>query len=255
MYRPTGIRGGVKLRHEPTLRAELFRTGETPTPPPSGDVTGGLHDWGMLGNDRYGCCGVAAFEHIRMAKALCSVADGTPTFESDFAVPTTESTEALYFAYGKAQGEPGEHPDEGVANADFLKWLFEQGEIEWFAELDVQNVDEVHQAMLDCYGVLVAVALTDDAEQLFSAHEPWTVANGETPDQQEGHDIALLAYAPDNDAFVTWGAVEPATPEWVKECASEAWVFGSREDGERAGFDVDACVAAIRALGGNVTTK
>lgn len=252
-YRPAGIRGGVKLRHEPTLAAELFRTTAAPTPPPSADVTGGLTDWGMLGNDRYGCCGVAAFEHIRMAKALCSVADGLPTFEEGFEVPTTASTESLYFTYGKAQGEPGTKPDEGVANSDFLKWLFDQGFIEWFAELDAKDQDVVNQAMIDCRGVLIAVSLTDDAEQLFSAHEPWTVSNGERPDPSEGHDIALLAYDDTSDTYATWGALEPATLAWSTACVSEAWVFGSREDGERAGYDVDACIAAIKALGGNVT--
>lgn len=252
MSRPTGIRGGVQLRHEPTLRAELFRTTPAPEAPPSGDVTGGLKSWGMLGNDTYGCCGVAAFEHLRMAKAI--TAEG-PAFEADFVQPTTDATETLYFAYGKAQGEPGDKPDEGVANAVFLKWLFDQGAIEWFAELDVTDENVVRNAMLDCRGVLIAVSLTDDAEQLFSEQQPWTVANGETPDPQEGHDIALLAYGPEGSTFCTWGALELATPEWVKACAREAWVFGSREDGERAGYDVDACIAAIKALGGSVTAK
>lgn len=210
----------------------------------------------MLGNDKYGCCGVAAFEHIRMAKAIsASDGNGAVAYEKGFVLPTTASTEALYFKYGKAQGEPGSKPDEGVANVDFLKWLFELGVIDWFAELDVTDENEVRQGMIDCRGVLIAVALTDDAEDLFSAHAPWTVADGERPDPQEGHDIALLAYGPDGDDYCTWGALQPAAPAWVKACAQEAWVFGSREDGERAGYNVDACIAAIKALGGNVTAK
>lgn len=241
-------RRGARESHAPHLRLSQFRS-TAPAPPPSGDVTGGLREWGMLGNDQYGCCGPAATMHARMAKALVSVQDGTPTFEPGFVVPTAEYTEALYFGYGRAMGEPGTQPDQGVENASWLRWLFGQGLIGWYAELDPTDPDEVHQAMLDCRGVLVAVQLTDDAEQLFGQHQPWTLAQGEQPNPQEGHDILLVRYGPEGDTFVTWGALQEATVPWDASCITDAWCFGTPEDAQRAGYDADAIIAAIRSGG------
>lgn len=236
--RVAGRRGGVRESHVPALALAQFRTVE-PTPPPSGDVTMGLTDWGMLGNDEVGDCGAAATFHGLMAKALLSVANGEPTYESSFLIPTTPAVEGKYFAYGRAMGEPGEKPDQGVTNATWLHYLFTQGIIEWYGELDPKNPAEVHQAALDGKGVLVAVDLTATAEQDFEDHQPWHLDGG-----PGDHDVLLVAYDDDGFTVVTWGGVQRCTGQ-----VSEAWVFGSREDAGRAGYTATALIAAVRAWG------
>lgn len=258
MSTPTRRAGkrGVRESHAPELALANFRTVQ-PTPPPSGDVTQGLTQWQMLGNGPtpgntpntptgVGDCGVAAFEHGRMAKALVSVSGGVPTYEDGFTPATPEETESLYFAYGRAMGEPGLRPDQGVANATWLKYLFDRtddDEVEWFAELDPTNPAEILQAMLDCKGVLVAVALTATAERDFENHQPWHLDGG-----PGDHDVLLVAYDVDGFTVVTWGAVQRCTGQ-----VSEAWAFGTKEDAERAGYTAVALIAACRSWGATVT--
>lgn len=242
-------RRGVRESHAPHLELSQFRT-TAAAPPASGDVTMGLTDWGMLGNDVFGDCGPAATMHCRMAKALVSVENGTPTYEPGFVPPSTSYTEALYFGYGEAMGE-GNHADQGVTNRTWLHWLYTQGLVEWYGELDPSNPAELYSAMLACKGVLVAVALPGDAEQQFEAHEPWSIDGAPV---EGGHDILLVRYDLTSDTFVTWGALQEATVNWDADCITDAWAFGTRDDAERAGYTAQAIIAAIEAEGVQVTS-
>lgn len=242
-------RRGVRESHARHLWLPHFRTADVVAPPSSGDVTMGLTDWGMLGNDQFGCCGPAATYHGKMAKALLAVGDDVPTFEAGFTPPTTLEVTRNYFAYGRAMGEPGTPPDQGVANATWLRWCHAQGIVEWYGELDKSNLDEVHSTMLACRGVLVAVELPADAETQFEAHDPWAI-DGNPP--EDGHDILLVRYDPTGDTFVTWAQLQPATVNWDADCVTDVWAFGTREDAERAGYDFEAINAAIEAAGGTV---
>lgn len=240
-----GKRGKQPARHVPSVLLHQFAREGAVAVPETGDVTNGVTSWGMLGNDQYGDCGVAAFEHLCMAKAATN-----GVYASDFVVPTTQATVDLYFAYGEAQGE-GPNADQGVENATWLAWLFKQGLIEGYAEIDVASpgaADRVHAAMNEFGGVLVGVQLTADAEQLFGAHQPWTTENGETPQTNMGHDVALVKYDANGDTFVTWGDLQASTINWDSVCIDEAWVFVTRQDAERAGYDFEALLTALKTL-------
>lgn len=259
--RRAGKRGLRQISpHIPELQLSNFRKAVSP-PPPTGDVTGGLTEWGMFGNDKYGDCGAAATYHGFMAKALAL--SGTTaavtnylqaTYEPGFVLPTDASVETTYFAYGRAMGEPGDQPDQGVSNDTWLKFLKDQGIIELYAQLDVTNPDQIHQAMLDFRGVLVGIALTGSAEQEFENHQPWNASPTEQPNPQEGHDIYLVKYDTTVPAaaetFITWGALQDATIDWENAEAPnfmDAWVFFSKEDADRVGVDAAALESEINA--------
>lgn len=254
---------GVRESHAPHLRLSTFRAGALPAPPASGDVTMGLTSWGMLGNGPtpanppshptgMGDCGVAGTEHGRMAKALVSVGNGVPTFETGFVLPTTPYTAGLYFAYGNAQGEPGPYPDQGVTNAMWMQYLYDHKLIDWYGELDTRDPAEIHAVMLACRGVLVAVALNKTAEQQFANGQPWSVGKTDPSTPSMGHDILLVGFSPTGETFVSWGAVQHATVTWDSACILDAWAFGTKEDAERAGYTFAAIRAAIESAGGTV---
>lgn len=253
--RVAGKRGRRKPSHAPTLRLKLFAPPPS-APPPSGDVSGNISDWGMLGNDRYSDCGAAAFEHGRMAKCGKNMLNDNGQELAADSQAATDCTLKTYFAYGRAMGEPGQDPDQGVDNATWLKYLFDQGIIEGYAELDATNPDEVHMAMLNFNGVLVGCCLTDGAEQEFNNHQPWNITPSEQPDQSDGHDIYLVKYDTQagTETMVTWGADQQCTVAWhsgqVQAGDLEAWVFITNEDAERNGVDLPALKQAIRDLGG-----
>ena len=66
--RPTGLRGKLPARHVPEISLDRFRLAlASESLPAAFDITGGLQNWGMLGNDQYGDCGPAAIQHLRIS--------------------------------------------------------------------------------------------------------------------------------------------------------------------------------------------
>lgn len=250
-----GKRGRRSPSHEPSLRLSNFAPPPS-SPPPRGDVSAGITEWGMLGNNVYRNCGAAAFQHGRMAKSGRNVVDDNGRELLADSQAATDYTLATYYAYGRAMGEPGPQPDHGVENATWLKFLFAQGMIDGYAELDATNPDEVHSAMLNFNGVLIGCELTPDAEQEFINHQPWTISDTEQPSPQGGHAVYLVKYDTDagSETVITWGAQQNCTVAWetgqVQAGHLEAWVFITADDAERNGLNLSALQQAIRDLGG-----
>ena len=275
--RKAGLRGKRAAVHVPELLIDRFRATAPASPPPTGDVSGGITAWGMLCNDRLGCCGFSAIEHYRIAKAIDAGAPGPLAMEPGFIQPTDAETQALYYAYGIAQGEPGPDPDEGVTNSTMLAWLFARtqaaklagDDVEEFAyaEVDVSSAgaaDRVHSEMLAFHGILVGGLLTDDAEADFEAVPPvpWHVTADDQPNPDDGHDWIIVAYDATGtkeidgyvvgDLGVTWGGLQWADIDFDSDAIQEAWVIVTEEDASRVGVDYPALLAACKALGGIV---
>lgn len=244
--RKAGRRGNKHpIVHVPELRLKLFKTGQA-VPPPEGDVTQGRTDWGMDDNDRLGCCGPAATDHNVMAKIGPSA---QPNQLGGVGV------DSLYFRYGKSMGEAGDQPDQGVDNATWLKFLFDLGIIEGFAELDKDDLNEVRQAMLDYRGVICGLQLTDDAEADFEATPPvpWQVTPADQPDPAAGHDTLLVKYNPTGGTLVTWGGLQDFLMDFETGGGfTDCWVILTKEDAARTGVDLAALQDKIRAWGGVV---
>lgn len=250
--RTAGKRG--KLPAKRLDMAFLHEYAKAPLPPAAYpvDVRGGIADdaWGMAGNgpdpactvapEGVGDCGFAGRQHVRLAKAA-------HYGESE----TWETSNALvkeYLKYDHGQ-------DQGVNLADVLLYWYRKGIILGFAPVDHTDPAAVDSAMQAFRGVYAGVNLTDDADDLFSAGQPWTVDGGEQPDPGQGHCIVKV-YADGNsvsadpfDGYVTWGAFQRATPQWSAACLTEAWVIVSTED-EAAKVDMTALRSDIEALGG-----
>ena len=227
-----------------------FVTSYTAQPLPAArypvDVSGGITDWGMLGNgpdptctthpDGVGDCTFAGREHYRRAKAAAY--HEAETWE------TSDELVAEYLAYDHGQ-------DEGAVISDLLLAWYKAGKILAFAPVDHTSPAAVDAAMQAFHGVYAGVNLTDDADDLFSQGVPWTLANGEQPDPDEGHCIVKVrADGEALDGWVTWGADQPSTRAWTAACLQEAWVIITPEDAEAHGVDVAALRADIEALGG-----
>lgn len=211
----------------------------TPLPAPVYpiDVTGGITEFGMLGNNSVGDCGEAGIRHVEMTTA---VAAGQP-------VPVFTDAEALAEYYAFTGG-----PDTGVNLADFLLWLFNKGRIKAFAPVDHSNVAQADAFMAEFFGLYVGVSLTSDANALFNAGQGWTTANGETANPAEGHCVVKVKAAGPGglDEWITWGALEPSTVGWSVACVDEIWVVATTE--EQAAKFAPTLIAEIQALGGTV---
>jgi hypothetical protein len=230
---------GLRESHEPRLALSRFkRTVRTEPLPTSWDGTHGITAWGMDGNDRYGDCGAAATDHYNMAKA------GSTSVEDTLGEPKYAGTVATYFAYGIAQGEPGPNPDEGVDNATWLGFLWKNGIIDGYAEVDLADVKA---AAVEFNGVLVGCLLGDDAEANFEKGLPWD--NPPAPDPNDGHDILFIGWDPSWSWYVTWGALQWVTPSWQAANPTDAWVILDADD---PSVNWPALIAELTALHGTV---
>ncbi len=224
-----------------------YAAGPLPAPSYPIDVTGGWTDWRMLGNgpdptltvhDRkpVGDCTFAGRQHLRMAKAASE--NQTETWESTDDLVT----EYLEYDHGK---------DEGANIADLLLYWYKAGKIVAFAPVDHTKKADCDAAMTAFHGLYVGVNLTDDADQLFGEGRPWTVADGQSPDPNDGHCIVKVKADGGTDTWVTWGALQESTTAWTSACLDEAWaVITSEDSAERAGIDLAALRADINALHG-----
>ena len=250
--RVAGKRGRLPAKRVALRYVHDYAREPLPAPTYPVDVRAGIADdaWGMAGNgpdptctvapDGVGDCGFAGRQHYRMAKAAHY--GETETWE------TSDQLVSEYLAYDHGQ-------DQGVNLADVLLFWYQQGKILGFAPVDHTSPAAVDAAMAAFHGIYAGVNLTDDADQLFGEGQPWTLANGEQSDPDDGHCIVkVYAEGPDgNDAYVTWGAVQHATTAWTTACLTEAWVIISSED-EAAKVDMAALTADIEALGGTERT-
>jgi hypothetical protein len=266
-HRTTGKRGRIPARAEhrtpgkrgrlPALAPadrfplkylqEYTRPGQ-PLPAPSYpvDVTNGVTAWGMLGNGPdptctshptgVGDCTFAGRQHYRMAKAARG--QETETWE------TSNQLVAEYLQYDHGV-------DKGANIARLLLAWYRAGKIVAFAPVDHTDPAAVDAAMFAFTGTYCGVNLTDDADQLFTQNRPWTVANGEQPDPNEGHCIVKVgADGKGTDTWVTWGALQESTTDWTTACLDEAWVIITAEDTNSKLIDLAALRADIDALGG-----
>ena len=220
----------------------------TPLPAPEYpvDVSGGITEWGLLGNgpdptctthpDGVGDCTFAGREHYRMAKAAAG--RETETWE------TSNELVADYLAYDHGQ-------DIGANIADLLLYWYRAGRILAFAPVDHADRVAVDGAMQAFHGVYSGVDLTDDADELFQQGQPWGVAADEQPDPSDGH--CIVKVAADGhvyDTWVTWGSTQRSTLAWTEACLTEAWVIITEEDAKAANLDIAALRADIDALHG-----
>lgn len=222
------------------LRAEL------PAPVYPLDVSHGITDWGMLGNGPdpactahpkgVGDCTFAGRQHYRMAKAAAG--NLTETWES------SNDLVAEYLKYDHGR-------DEGAVIADLLLSWYKAGAILAFAPVDHTKPAEVDAAMAAFHGAYVGVNLTDDADQLFEQHKPWSTAQGQRPDPSEGHCIVKVAAdGKDYDRWVTWGGIQRSTLAWTAACLDEAWVVITHEDEQSPLLDIASLRKDIDALHG-----
>jgi hypothetical protein len=252
--RTPGLRG--KQPAKPTNLPHLHTLKKSATPGTSTavagtvDVSHGWIDWaGMLGNGPdstltlnrgkpVGDCFWAAFERGRITKALVHQ-NGKWTLPTDFAMPTSDQTVGLYFGWGSKK-PPGvcasTGPDKGTNCEEALQWLFEAGLIKRYGpvKLDRALIDE---AMVAHKGVIVGVALDQDAEEEFAEHKAWRDFPQTIDPDVGGHAIYKVKRTPTLDTFLTWGEDQKAEDDWSNDHIDEAWWFQLPNEPDADGYE------------------
>lgn len=227
--RPPGRIGPFRESHAPELHVHKFFAAEplVANQYKDWDGTHGITLWGtdqsnaLDGNDQYGDCGAAAVDHGNAAKANNVNLVGT------LGQPKFPGTVPTYFAYGTAMGELGPDPDQGVDNATWLGFLWKNGIIAGYGEVQLDHLD-VYAAEFN--GLLIGLQLYGNAQSDFSNHLPWGSQN-EQPDPSLGHDTWLIETKSDaSGGLITWGYTQPFTPFFRRNNFTDAWAIYDAND-------------------------
>lgn len=252
MARQAGLRGRLPQR-EPGNRLPIrwlheYAPGLAATPVTFPiDVSQGTTDWLMLGNGPDPTLTINTPNGLGQPVGDCYFAAEAHDTMLAGARPTADAVVGEYLTYDNGQ-------DNGVIIADALLWQYHRGEIGLFAPVHPQTVPQVMTTFKR--GILEGVNLTDDADQLFESGQPWTTANGETPDPSEGHVVYRIKMLGDGTVvYATWGADQAATPGWAAACPEEWWMILTPDDEAAIGAEAYAALAAdLAALPGATGT-
>ncbi len=203
----------------------------TPAVPAVVDWASKVISWPMYDNDRLGDCTCAALGHALEAWTTYS-AGVTLT------VPVS-SVLALYEAVSGYNPSTGAN-DNGAVEQNVLKYVQQSGlgghKIRAFAQVNHTDLVEMKQA-LDLFGsVYLGFQVPQSAETQFSQGQPWSVVPGSP--SVGGHAIDLQKWDADYIYAVTWGKLQPMTPEFWLTYGDEAWVIITEDwINEKTGVD------------------
>lgn len=270
--RAPGLRGrkpAVVLPGIHTLDAWLT----TPLPAPIYpiDVTGGVPEslLSMLGNGPDSALTITTPNGPGQPVGDCFFAgavhkmrhDAAIGNESEATIPDSNETVDAYDVYD-------DNVDEGVVMANAMQTWFAEGFKDSAGNLVIPPCDafvrlltaEVDAAMSKFNTpVLGGFNLTDNCDQLFSEGQPFTLADNQ-PDLNEGHVMLKVksedpSLASTFDTYDCWGAYQLADKEWTEACAEEWWLPITKQMAADANMNLEALLAAIKALGGEVITN
>lgn len=203
-------------------------------PPPA------VADWGILGNDTYGDCGVAGLQHGFMADAA-DLHENEP-------FPHDQDCVQYYLTYTGGQ-------DSGVVLSDFLSYVRQRGyyshTVEAYAPVAVNDVPTLQFATWAYDFTYCGIAVTQAMEEAFGAGEPWTLDVLDSP-VAGGHCVPVVAYDSAWLYVVTWGQVQKVAYSAWHHMASEAWAVLSGElvaaSGDGHGINLAALQADLSRL-------
>jgi hypothetical protein len=204
----------------------------------------------MYDNDRIGDCTCAALGHA--VQAWTTYGEG-----NTLTLPVGDVL-SLYEAVSGYNPATGAN-DNGAVEQKVLQYVQQNGiggrKIRAFAQVDHTNLDEMKQA-LDIFGsVYVGFQVPQSAEQQFGAGQPWTVVPGSPV--IGGHAIDIQKWDADYIYPVTWGKLQPMTPEFWLTYGDEAWVIISDDwindhtGLTPTGLNLDSLLAEFDALTGD----
>jgi hypothetical protein len=191
-----------------------FLSDTAPAAPDSMDWFSRISDWGMMRNDKVGCCTYAGLGHMRQAQ---SAATGSVYTVSD---DTVISGYSALTGYDPSQDrDDGDNPtDQGANELDVIKWVERNGfggdTLVGHADVDISNRDHIKRAIYLFGGAYIGVALPLTAQK----QQTWDVvlnSNENQPGSWGLHCMEVLGYDADLVWAVTWGGLQAMTWKFV----------------------------------------
>lgn len=259
MTRPALSLGKKPATHDPRdVHVSLFRAGMPLALPPTHNVElfQTVPEWGMLGNDRFGCCAWAGPAHETMFWNL-EVRD--PMWWAPF------TTECVLSDYETQTGFIPSDPatDRGTNMRDGLKYRRSVGivdawgarhTIEGFAAVTPGSPRALREAIWNFGAVPLGLIMPSSVMDQYSRGEPWTWIGDNS--NEGGHYVPVMAWNEKGVWGVSWGGPVLITWDFVGNCADECFAALSTErldhpgtiGRSREGIDLSALRSRLAAL-------
>jgi hypothetical protein len=210
-----------------------------------------IPNWGMMLNDQLGDCTCAAAGHMIM------------NWTANAGVLVTPNDNQILSAYEAVGGyNPNAAPDangnnptdNGAVELDVLKYWQGTGiaghKIGAYVSIDPKNRRHLKLAIWLFGGIYTGVNLTQADMDATNANQPWKYTTGSSIG---GHAIPALGFNQHGFQFITWGAVQTATPEWVANQTEEVYALISADWLENngnapSGFDAQQLAADLKSV-------
>jgi hypothetical protein len=198
-----------------------------PPPPRSVDLTKGQTSWGMMNNDRLGCCTCAAAGHMIQVWTLNSSTE------------VTVSDQLILQAYCDVGGYVPGYPstDRGAVEVNVLNYWYMNPKvvnhrISGYGDVVIRNVQAVKQAINAFGGLYIGVALPQTASWQIQRGQPWSKLNQppySNPGTWGGHAINLVGYDDKFLTCITWGKLQKMTWNYYLAYTDEVHAVVSRD--------------------------
>ncbi len=197
-----------------------------PTPPKEVDWSHGINNFGMMLNDRLGCCTCAAVYHAKQIWTANTLTE------------QTESDNQVLSLYEQACGYNPSNPstDQGGNEQSVLTYLMNQGiplddgtrdKIIGFMEVNPSNLDDV-KVTINEFGV--AYIGFNVPKSLFANGAPasiWEVSKDLTLANSfdGGHAVVLVGYDDIGPTCISWGSKYKMTWEFFSRYTEEVYAI------------------------------
>lgn len=188
----------------------------TPAVPAVVDWASKVTEWPMYKNDTIGDCTCASAGH--QVQAWTTYGEGATVTLTD------QDVLALYEAVSGYDPATGAN-DNGAVGQDVLDYIKQNGigghKIVAFAQVDHTDLAEMKQALYIFGSLYCGIQCPYSALQQAGAGLPWTVVPSSI---DGGHAIPIQKWDADYLYCVTWGKLQPMTPDFWTTYGDEAWV-------------------------------
>lgn len=238
--------GKLPARHDyRTLRFSAYVTPQLPKPPEQFTVLTEVYKnlknnnpaevFPMDGNDKYGCCTIAALAHAD------TVYNGL--IEKKKIAPEKDVLK-VYFRLSGGM-------DTGLVVLDVLSYWrkhnFSGDKILAYVSIDSKNYTHVKQAINLFGGVYLGFQVQEDAVDDFENNKVWTpgrLTNG-------GHAVYATGYDAETVEILTWGDTQYGTWDWWNQTVDEAYAIvpsEAKNPSFNPGFNINQLLIDLNSI-------
>jgi hypothetical protein len=215
-----------------TLKMGAYLGPELPAPPAAVDWTKGQSSWGMMLNDKLGCC------------TICGCAHAIQLWSNSIGTEVTVPDSVVLSMYEQWDGYKPSDPntDSGGIELNVLNQWKNQGfsghQLLAYATVNIHNVLEVQQCINLFGGLYIGVSLPLSAQR----QDVWDVVSdpieGE-PGSWGGHCVYVCGYDNYGISVITWGGIKKMTIEFWLKYIDEAYALVGQDFFNAQGVNVE----------------